>query len=98
MEGASYEIAKYQERRSLPYASPAHLVVSPTPHRGIPYVMLGLPVQTCEMIDIEAPIPPHSRAYTYQAEVQRSSDQYGIGQAPTVGIYTGVEGSYGTTL
>lgn len=94
MDAASFKIALYEERKSLPYLSPAALVASPKPWEGIPYRCEGLPLQTCAMIDIEAPYPVHSRAQNYQADLLRTSNQYAIGRAPTSGIYTGVEGTF----
>ncbi len=91
---ASQRIATYGERPSLPYLSPDALVYAPKPHEGIPYTMEGLPLQTCLLIEIDAPIPLHSRAETYKAELLGTSNQYAVGQAPTNGIYTGVEGGY----
>jgi len=88
---ASQRIATYGERRSLPYLSPDALVSAPKPWEGVPYTMEGLPLQTCLLLEIDAPTPPHSRAETYKAEVLGTSNQYAVGQAPTSGIYTGVE-------
>ena len=86
-------INQYQQRACVPYFSPAHIIqafpiLGPF---GIPYKMFGLPVQTCTNMYISAPTPYQASSITHQANTLYTAGQYGIGQAPTSGIFTGVE-------
>src|SRR5512146_2711391 len=58
---------------------------------GVHYVMQGLAVQTCEEIYISTPEPNMRGIITHRADTLSNAGQAPIGQAPTAGIYTGVE-------
>ena len=92
-------IDQYILRQGAPYLSPAYIVQSfPTlgPF-GVPYWMQGLAVQTCtgftDSPNLGAPRPYQNAQIFHHAQNALSAGQYGIGQAPTKGVFTGVEDS-----
>lgn len=84
-------LEQYVARPGQPYLSGAHTVTAQLGPFGVPYWMQGLPVQTCNNEYITAPVPQEKSAITHQAQLLYAAGQYGIGSAPTNGIFTGVE-------
>lgn len=82
---------EYELRAGQPYLSGARVLSVVRAVAGIPYTMVGLAVQTCTNMIISAPEPQKKSEITHQAVQSVSAGQYGVGQAPTSGIYTGVE-------
>lgn len=74
-----------------PYLSPVYVTTAVNGPFGVPYWVEGLPIQTCNMSIITAPDPGQKSAITHQAKLVYQAGQYGVGTAPTTGIYTGVE-------
>ena len=88
-------IQSYNTRYMTPYLSGAHIIEAlPTlgPF-GVPYWIQGIPPQTCNMNAITAPHPQQRSSMTHIVRPTRQAGQVAFGQAPTRGIYTGVEGS-----
>lgn len=88
-------IQSYDTRYMVPYLSGAYIVEAlPTLGPwGTPYWMQGIPLQTCNMNAITAPHPQQRSSMTHIVRGTQQAGQVAFGQAPTKGIYTGVEGS-----
>lgn len=86
-------ISTYNVRYINPYLSGNYIIEAlPTLGPwGIPYVMQGLAVQTCEEMFISTPEPNMRGIITHRADALSNAGQTPIGTAPTTGIYTGVE-------
>jgi hypothetical protein len=93
MDYASDQIRQYEERPSIPYSSPAFQVTPQFGPFGVPYWMQGFPMQTCNMQTITAPLPYQKSKITHAVGQSYRHANTAIGQAPTSGIYTGVEDS-----
>lgn len=74
-----------------PYLSGAYIMSAVRAVAGVPYWMAGLAMQTCTNMYISAPEPATKSQITHQAQQSISAGQYGVGAAPTSGIFTGVE-------
>ena len=84
-------INQYEIRPGQPYLSGAHTLSANNGPFGVPYWMSGLAVQTCNNQIITAPVPQKKSIITHQAKQIYSAGQYVVGQAPTSGVFTGVE-------
>ncbi len=84
-------IDQYVLRPGAPYLSGAHTMNAATGPFGVPYWMQGLAVQTCNNAYYTAPAPWQANIIIGAANTINSAGQYGIGAAPTAGIFTGVE-------
>jgi hypothetical protein len=78
-------------RSGATYYSPAHLVNYQKPYHGVPYWMTPGGIEPYQMYiaTFFAPLSTYGAA-TPATGVQQTAI-YGSGQAPTSGIYTGVE-------
>ena len=88
-------IQTYQARYAEPYLSGNYVIdQQPTlgPY-GMPYWMAGIATQTCENFVLNAPVAQQKSSMTHIARTLSNAGQAPVGQAPTRGIYTGVEGS-----
>jgi hypothetical protein len=84
-------IEQYSLRAGTPYLSPSHIISAVLGPWGVPYWMQGLAMQTTNNNYINAPRPYLASSITHQAGNLYTAGQYGIGQAPTSGVFTGVE-------
>lgn len=91
--GINGTLDKYVLREGQPYLSPAHIMSTDNGPWGVPYWMEGLALQTCVNMYVSAPEPWQKSTITHQAQTTYTAGQYGNGQAPTSGVYTGVEDS-----
>ena len=92
MDDLSQAIGQYNWLPGATYPSPAYQVTPDFGPYGVPYRMIGIPIQTCVMdLGVEAPTPYAASAIFQPAGQYYNAGQYGFGQAPTQGIYTGVE-------
>lgn len=89
--GINGVIDKYVQRVGSTYLSPAHTMNVENGPFGVPYWMEGLPIQTCNNMTITAPGPWQKNIMFQKSPVTYTAGQYAIGQAPTRGVYTGVE-------
>ncbi len=93
MDDINATIDQFVLRAGAPYLSPAHTMTAIIGPFGVPYWMRGLATQTTAVMKISAPEPYLASTITHAANTLYSLGQYGIGTAPTSGVYTGVEGS-----
>lgn len=77
-------------RAGRPYLSPAHIVSADDGGFGVPYWMSGLPMAPWPHLSIAAPDRLKDTQF-HTAQLLQSNPIFGSGQAPTSGIYTGVE-------
>jgi hypothetical protein len=88
-------LQQYNVRWMNPYLSGRH-IVDTYPELGpfgFPYYMAGIATLTCEMFRINAPVAQQRSSMTHIVRPISAVGQAPFGQAPTSGIYTGVEGS-----
>lgn len=95
MDYLSEQIAQYEIRESIPYQSAAYQVGADFGPWGVPYWTTTNPLQfgTLNTDIIAAPPPPQKSVIFHHTPVIRNAGQFMIAQAPTSGIYTGVEDS-----
>lgn len=88
------ELAQQEVRAGATYFSPAHLVNYQKHWYGVPFWMIpaGLPYQQMYLATFSAPAQPHMQSLTITGGTLQAA-VLGSGQAPTSGIYTGVEDS-----
>lgn len=84
-------INQYTTRYGVPYFSPSYVMTVGNGPFGVPYHMQGLAMQTCNNMYISAPEAYHKSTIYHSAKTLHTAGQYVIGQAPTAGVYTGVE-------
>jgi hypothetical protein len=89
--GGTAGINQYVLRPGQPYLSGAHILSAVKALSGVPYWMAGLAIQTCNNMYITAPEPAQKSKITHSASQLYTAGQYAVGQAPTSGIFTGVE-------
>lgn len=89
--GINGVLDKYVQRVNSTYLSPANTLYYQSGQFGVPYWMQGLALQTCVNMYISAPEPWQKNILTHQVSTIYNAGQYGNGQAPTNGVYTGVE-------
>jgi hypothetical protein len=89
------ELAAQEVRPGATYLSPAHLMNYQKHWSGTPYWMqpAGIPYGQMYTDTFSAPAQPFKQGFIANG-VQQSA-VFGSGQAPTNGIYTGVEDSCG---
>ena len=77
------------------YLSPATIVsnIGLLGPWGVPYWMQGLATQTCNNNYITAPTPWQAAQITHEVKPLYAAGQFAVGQAPTSGVFTGVEDS-----
>lgn len=86
-------IQTYNTRYATPYLSGAAIIDAyegKAPH-GIPYWMTGIQMQTCNNQSITAPRPYMKSSMTHIARPISQVGQAPALQAPTSGIFTGVQ-------
>lgn len=88
-------IQAYNVRYATPYLSGTYIVNTlPTLGPwGFPYYMAGIATLTTENFVLNTPNPPERSSMTHIVRPISAVGQAPFGQAPTRGIYTGVEGS-----
>lgn len=85
----------YNTRFMNPYLSGAY-IINTYPDLGpwgFPYYMAGIATLTCENFILNTPNPQQRSSMTHIVRPISNVGQAPFGQAPTSGIYTGVEGS-----
>lgn len=93
LDAGSRDISTYDFLPGAVYASPAYQVRPSFGPYGIPYIMQGFYMQTCVIDFAEggAPEPYRANMILQPTQGTRNAGQFGIGAAPTKGVYTGVE-------
>lgn len=84
-------INQYEFRVGAPYLSPEKVVYYAGGPFGVPYWMEGIAVQGTNFGYITAPTPWQASIITHSANTLYTAGQVAYGQAPTSGVYTGVE-------
>lgn len=84
-------LSQYNLRIGSNYLSPSYITTTSVGPFGVPYWMQGIALQTCNNNYITVPTPFQNSIITHAANAIYTAGQFAIGQAPTSGIYTGVE-------
>ena len=93
--GINGTIDKYILRPGIGYLTGAHILSTQDGPWGVPYWMQGIAMQTFNNQTITAPTPWQKDIQYHLVGQLSTAGQYGIGTAPTSGVYTGVEDSCG---
>ena len=86
-------ISQYNVRWYVPYLSGAATLSALENNGpwGVPYWMQSLPIQTTNNDYITTPEPVERSRITHRVDPLSNAGQAPVGQAPTKGVYTGVE-------